>query len=502
MARIAGSGGGRRIGAPNLGPPLPWQNTGYRRVTPGSGRKQAPNRPKPQMVRGGADIPGTAPLAFNDAHHIAAMQQFLRNRGYSISVDGIRGPETNAAVAAFHNHVTAQQFNVRHHGHPAPVTPPHPGGGGGGTPPPAPPRRRPAVGGGGGGAPAPAGAGSGNYTGIPNLNPYAYARGAAGAEYDPQIAAAKLALDTAGKQGTSDLAQILGWYKQLGGTAAAGTAGNAKTFNEAASGLDAADKNTLDLFGGAGANPAAGEAAAFNDIGRTELTALGSDQTAFDRNLQTLLKAQGVEAGVREKNTTRTQITDLASQLAALRGAKGKAYTSDLFSGIQAATQQAAALQSLDLARQMAPAQINQANAQATAARATARYAGVNAANEAKAARLNNQRLAQQINQAKAGNDWNLTSDRTQRGEFEKALRASIQTQGGTFRIEPGASWRNVMNMLQQEGLSNDPNAVRIARGIFNETVNNSHAKRMWGQYNFVNGHVVKSGKRFAKRGK
>src|SRR3954467_4444311 len=41
------------------------------------------------------------PAPDNPKLRVAAMQRFLVHRGYNITVDGVRGPITNAAVSAF-----------------------------------------------------------------------------------------------------------------------------------------------------------------------------------------------------------------------------------------------------------------------------------------------------------------------------------------------------------------------------------------------------------------
>src|SRR4051812_45128861 len=75
-------------------PLVPGKTPPLRQTDPFTGRAASWTSalPKGAVKAGGALTPPES------AAQIKAMQQFLRNRGYNISVDGIRGPETSAAV--------------------------------------------------------------------------------------------------------------------------------------------------------------------------------------------------------------------------------------------------------------------------------------------------------------------------------------------------------------------------------------------------------------------
>lgn len=45
---------------------------------------------------------------------VSGMQKFLVSKGFNIAVDGVNGPETQAAAAAFRSHADPQAFNVSH----------------------------------------------------------------------------------------------------------------------------------------------------------------------------------------------------------------------------------------------------------------------------------------------------------------------------------------------------------------------------------------------------
>lgn len=55
----------------------------------------------------------TEAMTVDEHARITAMQQFLKNRGYPIVVDGVRGPETDAVVEAFHDGVDPTEFASR-----------------------------------------------------------------------------------------------------------------------------------------------------------------------------------------------------------------------------------------------------------------------------------------------------------------------------------------------------------------------------------------------------
>jgi hypothetical protein len=49
----------------------------------------------------------------DDSANVAAMQEFLKSRGYPIVVDGRRGPETEAVVQAFHDGLDPDEFKAK-----------------------------------------------------------------------------------------------------------------------------------------------------------------------------------------------------------------------------------------------------------------------------------------------------------------------------------------------------------------------------------------------------
>lgn len=64
----------------------------------GGGTRPTPPTPGPS---GSHPYPGTAIRQGSSGSHVRAIQQRLRDRGYTIMVDGIFGPKTHATVVAF-----------------------------------------------------------------------------------------------------------------------------------------------------------------------------------------------------------------------------------------------------------------------------------------------------------------------------------------------------------------------------------------------------------------
>ncbi|HEY6020761.1 MAG TPA: hypothetical protein VIY48_12960 [Candidatus Paceibacterota bacterium] len=464
--------------------------------------KPAGPAPKSSYINTGN---ATIPVTNANQGQVRAMQLFLNTRGYKIAVDGVRGPQTNAAVAAFHNHVAPQAFNAKHgtagprsggpgaHGNGAGVNVGGNAGAGVG------------VGTGGaqkrsGAATAPtAPAASTSDPSIPPIDPVAYARGAANSEFDPQINDLLQQIGLAPKQYGRNQKDITDWYAQLEALRSKYAGLDQSNVDKAIGGYDTAANNSIgELFGGGGANPAAGEAAAYHDINRAGLQGLANNENDFNAQLGDIFKAQAADAHTRQTAVYDALAQQLASKLSDLRGAKGAKYSQELATGTQMASQQQAASQSLALAKSLAPSQIAVAQANATKAKAEAGSAAAVADANLKLLKANLKKA-----QASAGG-WNLQSDPSQVGQLANALRQSVQLKGGTFRIQPGAAWDNLKSALQMYGLAGNPQAVQMAIQVMQETMNNSHAKKMWGEYNFDpnTGTVKKNGTPFKSASK
>lgn len=440
---------------------------------------------------------------------VKAMQQFLHNRGYSIAVDGIRGPETNAAVMAFHNHIHPQVFNRKRGGKSTvPVR---------GAVAPATTLRGPGAAHTMGKAPKPVRtAPRGSHVaptrslgaGLPGaINPALYAQSMVNAQFDPEITEIRRQIGSGKAQGLQNQADISNWFKQLDQFANFANTRYGQQAGQIMSGNDAAATNMGSLFGGS-ANPAGPEAGTYADINRTQLAQENLAETGFDNQLKQIMQMQGLDMRRRQERSDAAGVTDLSGRLTDLLGAKGASYGKALGDAQQMATQQEAARQSLLLARLMMGPQVAGAQADAALkiaqAQAIPSQAAMAQQQQADAhARISADIARTRAQTASLGQEgkWNM-QDKTQRGDLGAALRKGVQGPRGAFRVGPGVAWRTIQNILAEEGLDNDPSARQIAHDVMSQTMGTSHATRQWGAYDFVNGKVVKRGRAYKKRKK
>jgi hypothetical protein len=276
----------------------------------------------------------------------------------------------------------------------------------------------------------------------------------------------------------------------------------------------------LQLFGGPGANGSAGEAGSYSDINNAALQQLSAANEAYANQEPAVVGLQGVSAKQSAQQDTNQLLAQLASQLTAMKGQKAATYTSALGDAQQTAynaqqdqIKNQQAQQALDLANALAPAQVKKANAEANYASFKAANAPVEARMKAKQFGMSMQRYQAELRNTKARTakilsdakaksqsgqiDWN---DPNTRASLAKQLRPIIQSKAGTWRMHPGAAQQNLNLALAQLGLQNNPNAIAIRNQLLQETVNNSHANKQWGQFNYSNGKIVKTGQRFKPR--
>lgn len=412
------------------------------------------------------------------AQHVKNMQQFLKNRGYNITVDGIRGPETNKIVAAFHNHLTPAQLaaqtklSAKVTGTRPPTSGPAPrvtgGGGKGGSKPVIPSR-----------SPASVTPGADDPYAI---DPNKYAQSAANAAYDPQIAALQQQLNQLDPQHTQNIADISGWFQGVQNQDQSNINATQAFDKTNAAGYDTAAQNIASLFGGA----AAPEFAGYADIGKAQLGANADSQNAFQSNLKSILGLQGADALKQELGMYTHNKADLLSQIGAQRSAKGQAYTDALQEGYKMAQDARTAQQSLSLAQSLAPYQIKEAKASAAAAQANASGAKAQAAANLALTNAN----IQKAQAASNGGQWNL-NDPSDRGSLSQAIRTSIGNSSGWLRVSPQIALQNIQQALDQAGLSSDPQAQEIAKSVFEEVLNNSHSAKLFRNVQFVNGQLV-----------
>lgn len=317
-------------------------------------------------------------------------QALLAKLGYAIDVDGMWGPQSQAAWEAYHKRIPATYWN-RHAPrsneyvtktptpkssplgtrNTAPVQAPAPSGG------PAPK----------GGGRKPAGK-----IGIPDLppgvnlggfNPEQYATSLTNMAYAGPIAELRRqqALTTA--QGDEAKNDITSWFDQVMRTANQGRQENADT---AAAGLrdyDSATQGLLAAFGG-GANIAASEIGAAASAGRAGLQGLGQVQGAFDTRMKDILSAQKADALLREGRSREQNLFELSGKLSDLLAERGSALQKNRLDAQNVslqresqALQNETARQNMLLAQQLLPAQLEEANLRNAGLAAQNRAAGL-----------------------------------------------------------------------------------------------------------------------------
>lgn len=434
----------------------------------------------------GPEKPSTAPVPRGVGDNVRAMQQFLKNRGYNIAVDGIRGPETNAAVLAFHKGVAPQVYNKKGKG-PGKTPPPPPSPG---PPPvtPKPPKNTPTP-------PA-----APDTSGVDQLlDPAAYASGMVNAQYDPQINELIRQITQGRADASSHTKQIQDWYKQVMDVAGQGAQFDAQAAQDAQQGYNDAGQNVLNLFGGPEANQStAAEAAGFHDSALGNLVADAQANAAFDKNIKSIEAVQGAETQKSQFNADQQALKALADNLVQLRGAKGQAYSSAYQTGVQNRTQQEAAQQQLKLAQELAPSQVATAQANAATAKANASTAAASAkANLAIAQAKLKQANAQTAAVLASGNGkWNLTLP-AQQGALQKAFETNVYGPRGGLSLQPDVAWANLQQQLQMNGLANDPHAQAIARGTFLQGLHTSHSLGNFGGWAWNGTKVVRTGNKY-----
>lgn len=342
--------------------------------TPGRVVRTVPKAAKGSAYGGfGKPVVAAATAIAGNTSSVRALQMFLNNRGYHITVDGNRGPQTNAAVAAYHSGLSPAKFNTSGHATGGRVTRTPvavtrgPGGAhmGGAAPVVTRTKGRVTV------APvgaAPAAATAATPAAAAGMTDEQTVDAMMEAQYGPQIAALQRAAAQAQAQGQANAAYLGRAYGEV-----AGTAGQAAGLTQAANtqllaGADTANTNMANLFGGPGANGPAGEAAAFSDINRGELSQLASSQQAFDANMTPVIQTQGANAQASALADAQAQMADYLSQIQGITAERGATRTSTLAQLQQQSLQNQKDQQALDLAKAMYQPTVEKARAEAVLA--------------------------------------------------------------------------------------------------------------------------------------
>lgn len=298
---------------------------------------------------------------------IRAQQQFLRSKGYDVKVDGVRGKFTNSAWQSFQNAGKAKNWNRFVKNHFGPKGQAARPSGNPGTPTPvaaSPTRPAPQAGkvakGGGKPARTPSAAAKAAPASLSwgNFDPEKYARSAVEAEFGPQIAELTAAKQRIAAQGANAQTDIQGWYQDLLKQADVGAQANLSQLTNILGGHDAAVQGAVGALGG---GQGAADVGVWGNIGRTELAAQGMAQGAHDNRMKTLLPLQGADSRLRVLRDFSEQGADMESKLAALRQAKGGAYSKALYEAQDLGQRNRIAQMNAEAQQALMPLEIQQA---------------------------------------------------------------------------------------------------------------------------------------------
>lgn len=296
-----------------------------------------PTVPHGAGARGSDNLGSTTDSNLMSPTQVRSMQQFLNNHGFQVAQDGVLGPQTKAAAAAFRtNHKAGAQWSAKfgvgiHKG--------AVGAASSGAPM--------AVTGAGGGSNTPASAGAGVGTTTPDafselLTSLLGQSGQVGSTLDPKgFGAAAAAPDLAAigvdgqqiaknpLQETQNQADISNWYGldpnassyklSVLGRLAQAKAGDAAAATGASGNVADLAKSLAGSIGGS-ANDGSGmvAAAGANDAGT--LAALGQANTDYENNMAPLLAAEATGAKTTEKTGNQAALLQLMQQQAADKG--------------------------------------------------------------------------------------------------------------------------------------------------------------------------------------
>jgi hypothetical protein len=390
-------------------------------------------------------LPTAQDMQVSATNNIKDMQQFLKNRGYNIGVDGVRGPQTNAAVAAFHNHIAPQQFNARFRPqHPASgkFVPSKPAGSvGRNSFTPGIPDKQPGAGGG----KTPNTGQAYSSPGAGQYDPLSLAQSDANAQYDPSIRDLTNQTNAAGAQNLANQKALQDYYTQMKNLISGQVNDTTDQGTQGSTDYASALGNAAQLFGGAQA-PQVGTIA---NQGADALSAVNQSQKDYLNNMQPLLKAQGAQGAADLAGAYNQQNNSLHSQLQAQQQAKGQAFTTDYQQGLQNQQQLQQNQAALNDAKALLPYQLQSAKAQAS----------VDATNAAD---------APGINQAKI--DQSNSIIKKNMAEAQAAL-----AKGATFG--PGSKDRQTLikslgaSMVNAQGTALIGNPVQAQQALYTQAV-------------------------------
>lgn len=419
-----------------------------------------------------------------DNMSVKARQKWLRGQGYNVAVDGKLGPQTKAATNAWRNKVGAKMFNKRQGGatgasNPADLsgtTAPVGGGGGGG--------------GGGGRRNRGGGGGSSQEQTFDLINPGKYARGSVESEFGPLLGEMQRDISLQRRQGGQNLADLQSWFQQLEGTRAQGAQANTAAQQQAEGEFNQANLGITNALGGA-ANTGGAQAAGYASAALAGLTGVGQAQGNFDRNMQSILASQGIDARRTEQGRQSQIMQDLLGKRQDLFKAKGSALAKALAEAQILRTQQRGQnieqqrmMQEMGLAADMAPLQMAQARQGLAQGRQELRQGKAN-----QRMSMAERQLAYDTNMAQYQDflDQMRESRQGQSMQFsdlDEQSRLGLANSIRSMAVDPGgqnmsAAWKRIQNGLQMAGYSiKDPAIKRYGMSILRTMPGWKHWKK------------------------
>lgn len=409
------------------------------------------------------------------------IQNFLRKQGYNIAKDGVRGPQTEAAIKAWRNKVNAPVFNRRQRGPSGPSNPNQlvGGGGGGGG----------ASGGGGGGGSGGGGGGRANRGGGSPanyleglINPEKYARGSVEAEYGPMLGQMQRDISLQRRQGGQNLADLASWFQQLEGTRAQGATANAAAQQAAEAEFNQANLGITNALGGA-ANTGGAAAAGYASAALAGLTGVGQAQGNFDRNMAAILASQGVDARRSEQNRQSQIMQELMGKRQDMFKAKGSAFAKALAEAQILRTQQRGQNIEQDISLRQLGLQEQESGLKMALGRQELRQGKQNQkmslAERQLAYDTNLAQYQDFLDQMRESRGGNLNF-----GELDEQSRLGLANSIRTMAVDPGGqtqmqAWKRIQNGLAMAGYNTkDPTIKRYGLSILRTMPGWKHWKR------------------------
>lgn len=156
------------------------------------------------------------------------------------------------------------------------------------------------------------------------LLPASFAEKLAGLEYDTQIRHGQIQQERQGRDQEQALADISTWYGQVGKSVETARTRGIDANNDGQASILAAVKGIMASLGGE-ANAASGIVGSMGESDAATLGAMGTAQSQYHADMQPLLASEGAGAKTQERARQTSLAQDIANNLSSLRGERGAA---------------------------------------------------------------------------------------------------------------------------------------------------------------------------------